>query len=105
MFGDIHVAAFLQNETHHCKFFFWLGVMFTSDPISGSNSVIVVNANFGLGESVVSGSSDPDTIRVNRDPDDLHNPVKLQLGSTRVGLKKTCIVEAGEGIGNVMMEM
>ncbi|KAK3757984.1 hypothetical protein RRG08_058296 [Elysia crispata] len=73
------------------------GVMFTSDPISGSNSVIVVNANFGLGESVVSGSSDPDTIRVNRDPDDLHNPVKLQLGSTRVGLKKTCIVEAENG--------
>ncbi|RUS84180.1 hypothetical protein EGW08_008067, partial [Elysia chlorotica] len=73
------------------------GVMFTADPVSGSNSVIVVNANFGLGESVVSGSSDPDTIRVDRDPEDLHNPARLQLGAIRVGQKKTCIVQAENG--------
>ena len=70
--------------------------MFTADPVSGSNSVVVVNANFGLGESVVSGSSDPDTIRVDRDPNDPHNPAKLQLGSMQVGEKKTRIVETGE---------
>ncbi|GFR96782.1 phosphoenolpyruvate synthase [Elysia marginata] len=73
------------------------GVMFTADPVSGSNSVIVVNANFGLGESVVSGSSDPDTIHVIRDPEDLHNPDKLKLGSVTVGEKRTCLIEAENG--------
>lgn len=73
------------------------GVMFTADPVSGSNSVIVVNANFGLGESVVSGSSDPDTICVMRDPNDIHNPDKLKLGSITIGEKKICIVETGDG--------
>ena len=37
------------------------GVGFSCDPNTGSNNVLVVNANFGLGESVVNGSVDPDT--------------------------------------------
>ncbi|GFO47327.1 phosphoenolpyruvate synthase [Plakobranchus ocellatus] len=73
------------------------GVMFTADPISGSSSVLVLNANFGLGESVVSGSSDPDTIHVNRDPEAPHDPSKLKLGSITVGEKKTRLVETGTG--------
>ncbi|KAL1443995.1 hypothetical protein MTO96_030095, partial [Rhipicephalus appendiculatus] len=37
------------------------GVMFTCDPLTGSPSFNTVTANFGIGESVVSASADPDT--------------------------------------------
>ena len=36
------------------------GVAFSCDPLSGREDVIVINANFAYGESVVSGHSDPD---------------------------------------------
>ena len=37
------------------------GVGFTCDLLSGRQDVMVVNANFGLGESVVAGAVEPDT--------------------------------------------
>ncbi|KAH6938206.1 hypothetical protein HPB50_007686 [Hyalomma asiaticum] len=37
------------------------GVMFTCDPLTGSPSYVTVTANYGIGESVVSASADPDT--------------------------------------------
>lgn len=37
------------------------GVGFTCDLLSGRQDVMVVNANFGLGESVVAGTVEPDT--------------------------------------------
>ncbi|MGD0555058.1 MAG: PEP/pyruvate-binding domain-containing protein [Streptosporangiaceae bacterium] len=36
------------------------GVMFTVDPVSGATDKIVINANWGLGESVVAGDVTPD---------------------------------------------
>lgn len=40
------------------------GVGFTCDPQTGSRDVLVINANFGLGESVVNGAVEPDTYRL-----------------------------------------
>ncbi|MFX0577739.1 phosphoenolpyruvate synthase [Nocardia nepalensis] len=40
------------------------GVMFTADPVSGHRRSTVINASFGLGESVVSGSVSPDLYTV-----------------------------------------
>ncbi|MFE0151815.1 phosphoenolpyruvate synthase [Nonomuraea sp. NPDC059007] len=40
------------------------GVMFTADPVSGDRRDIVVNASWGLGESIVSGLVDADLYRV-----------------------------------------
>jgi rifampicin phosphotransferase len=37
------------------------GIMFTANPVSGDRSEIVINASFGLGESIVSGQVNPDT--------------------------------------------
>ena len=37
------------------------GVAFSCDPQSGRRDIYVINANFGLGESVVSGAVEPDT--------------------------------------------
>jgi len=36
------------------------GIAFSCDPASGSTDLITINANFGLGESVVSGATTPD---------------------------------------------
>ncbi|XP_070388808.1 rifampicin phosphotransferase-like [Dermacentor albipictus] len=37
------------------------GVMFTCDPLTGNPGYITVTANYGIGESVVSASAEPDT--------------------------------------------
>ncbi len=42
------------------------GVMFTLHPSNGDRSVIVIDANFGFGESVVSGEVTPDHFVVNK---------------------------------------
>ncbi|MFV2058166.1 MAG: PEP/pyruvate-binding domain-containing protein, partial [Thiohalomonadales bacterium] len=42
------------------------GVAFSCDPVSGREDICLVNANFGLGESVVNGSIEPDSYRINR---------------------------------------
>ena len=42
------------------------GIAFSCDPVSGRRDVIAIDANFGLGESVVSGKVEPDQYRLNR---------------------------------------
>ncbi|WP_157253275.1 phosphoenolpyruvate synthase [Nonomuraea typhae] len=42
------------------------GVMFTADPVTGDRRDVVVNASWGLGESIVSGLVDADLYRVRR---------------------------------------
>ncbi|HBV88537.1 MAG TPA: pyruvate, phosphate dikinase [Desulfosporosinus sp.] len=44
------------------------GVGFTCDPQSGHQDVLVVNANFGLGEAVVKGIIEPDTYYLDSSP-------------------------------------
>ncbi len=42
------------------------GVMFTINPVTGDNNQIVIEGNWGLGESVVSGSVSPDNFVVDK---------------------------------------
>ncbi len=42
------------------------GVAFTADPVRGDGSRIVINSNFGLGESVVGGKVTPDMFAVDK---------------------------------------
>ncbi len=42
------------------------GVIFTLDPVTGSRASIVLNANWGLGESVVKGMANVDSFTVNK---------------------------------------
>lgn len=42
------------------------GVAFTVDPISEDSDVLVIEAGYGLGETVVSGSITPDTYKINK---------------------------------------
>ncbi|HEY9469559.1 MAG TPA: PEP/pyruvate-binding domain-containing protein [Propionibacteriaceae bacterium] len=42
------------------------GIVFTADPVTGDDSMIEINAAWGLGEAVVGGQVTPDTIAVER---------------------------------------
>lgn len=66
------------------------GVAFTSDLIDPRQTIIT--ANYGLGESVVSGRAEPDTIRVSYDSDSLDarpTIASIDIGSKQVILGTT----------------
>ena len=58
----VGLAAVVQEMVQSEK----AGVLFTVDPISEDRDVIMVEAAYGLGEVVVSGSVTPDTYRVEK---------------------------------------
>ncbi|GFQ87668.1 uncharacterized phosphotransferase YvkC [Trichonephila clavata] len=56
------------------------GVLFTLDPVTSNPSVITITANYGLGETVVSGAVEPDTVVLRRKDNEV-----LELDSVAVG--------------------
>jgi len=72
------------------------GVLFTRDPLTGHPGKISINANYGLGESVVSGSSDPDTISLSKSCTG-----NLTILNKTVGGKQSCIEMKDEEGGTV----
>ncbi|HEY0877107.1 MAG TPA: PEP/pyruvate-binding domain-containing protein [Zeimonas sp.] len=58
------------------------GVMFTLHPANGDRSVIVIDSNFGFGESVVSGEVTPDHFVVNK--------VTLDIIDRHISRKELC---------------
>lgn len=61
---------------------FTAGVMFTIHPTNGDRSVIVIDSNFGFGESVVSGEVTPDHFVVNK--------VALDILERSISTKTVC---------------
>ena len=61
---------------------FTAGVMFTLHPGNGDRSVIVIDSNFGFGESVVSGEVTPDHFVVNK--------VTLDILERTISTKEIC---------------
>lgn len=67
------------------------GIAFSCDPHTGREDVVTVNANFGLGESVVAGSIDPDKYY-------LHNSsYLLRPGRIAIGRKEGATVLSEDG--------
>lgn len=62
------------------------GVLFSRHPLNGDPSVIVITANYGLGESVVSAKADPDSFLVKRSYKD-----DLAILGAKAGEKKVAI--------------
>ncbi len=65
------------------------GVMFTAHPVTGHPHEIVINAALGLGEGVVSGAVESDTIVV--------NAIELRVASTVVAPKRTRLIATAAG--------
>ena len=59
---DVAIAVGVQKMANS----FTAGVMFTIHPANGDRSVIVIDSNYGFGESVVSGEVTPDQFVVNK---------------------------------------
>jgi pyruvate,water dikinase len=57
------------------------GVAFTLDPLTGARDVVVIEANFGLGDSVVGGHVNPDGFTVTKETGEI---VQRRIGDKRV---------------------
>ncbi|GFS84669.1 putative phosphoenolpyruvate synthase [Trichonephila clavipes] len=68
------------------------GVLFTCDPVTNNPSIITITANYGLGETVVSGSVEPDTFKLRRRGNE-----EVELDSVVVGAKHQKIVMQDSG--------
>lgn len=77
LFTERAVSYRLQNDVSHADVAMAVvvqamvepdaaGVLFTADPVSGKRHVASVDANYGLGETVVTGEVSPDNARVDR---------------------------------------
>ncbi len=70
------------------------GVMFSIDPESGFKDCVFINASFGLGESVVSGSVNPDEFMI-------YKPALLKehlvLLNQKLGTKNKRLIYSGQG--------
>lgn len=72
-------------------------VAFSINPITGNENEIIINANLGLGQSIVDGSVTPDTYVI-----DKHNPMHI-LEHNIYEKKIMTIPEAGGGTRNVVI--
>ncbi|CAL7941056.1 unnamed protein product [Xylocopa violacea] len=75
------------------------GVMFTRHPTTGDPSSIIITANYGLGESVVSAQVEPDTIIVHKSWNN-----KLSIKSSTVGNKKHKILSSDNGVNTIELD-
>jgi len=69
------------------------GVLFTADPNTGNRSVMFIEANWGLGESVVGGEALPDVYVLDKE--------SLEIVDTKLGSKKRCITCQEVGVAEV----
>ncbi|KAM7289867.1 putative phosphoenolpyruvate synthase [Ixodes scapularis] len=68
------------------------GVLFTCDPVSGDPTRLVINANYGLGESVVSSLAEPDTVTLEHSEDG-----QMTISSKHLGKKQLQVRAAAQG--------
>ncbi|NMT63899.1 phosphoenolpyruvate synthase [Marinobacter orientalis] len=71
------------------------GVMFSLDTDTGFPDVVVINATWGLGETVVQGTVDPDEYRVFKPG--LENKDQVPILSKKCGSKKEKMIYASRG--------
>ena len=67
------------------------GICFTIDPVTGNPLRIVIEGNWGLGESVVQGMVTPDMFKIDKE--------KMEILTKRVSKKVDHVVPKGRGTG------
>ncbi len=66
------------------------GIIFTADPNTGDTGRMIIEANWGLGESVVGGESMPDTYVMNKK--------SFEVVERRLGTKLRCVLPTEQGV-------
>lgn len=74
------------------------GVLFTANPVTGNRDQVMINAAFGLGEAVVSGSLTPDEFILNKETGE---EVSRRIG--RKSFKMVLHSEKGSGTHRVVL--
>lgn len=74
------------------------GVVFTADPVSSDRSRLIIESNFGLGESIVSGHVIPDKFIISRDGKEL-KIIGKEIGT------KSFLAEMNESLGISYVEL
>ncbi len=82
------------------------GVGFTCDPRTGQEDVVLINANFGLGESVVSGAVEPDEYRLDYWSEEPEKRIGCKEGKTitRASGGTEFVESAGLAAGQVLSD-
>ena len=83
--NEVTMAVVVQKMVHAEK----AGVGFSINPINSNVSEIVINANYGLGESVVSGEAEVDQFIVSKQD--------FKVLTTSIAHKKICILPTPTG--------
>jgi len=73
------------------------GVMFTLNPVTGDRSQLIIEGNWGLGESVVSGAVTPDDFIIDKET--------LEVVERRIATKTVEYIRDPSGKGTVHMEV
>lgn len=73
------------------------GVMFTANPISNDSKEIMINASWGLGEAVVSGTVTPDEYIVNKD--------SKEVVEKHIAEKTVMVAKKDIGVGTVEVKV
>ncbi|MEO6397301.1 MAG: PEP/pyruvate-binding domain-containing protein, partial [Tepidiformaceae bacterium] len=60
---DVRIAVLVQSLVPSDV----SAVVFSANPVTGSRDEVMINASWGLGESIVGGSVTPDTFVINKD--------------------------------------
>jgi len=66
------------------------GVLFTADPNTGDTSRMIIEANWGLGESVVGGEAMPDVYILDKE--------SLEIVDRKLGTKSKCVIFRENGV-------
>jgi pyruvate, water dikinase len=72
----VSIAVIIQRMVNSEK----SGIMFTIDPSTGEN-VVLIEAIWGLGEGIVGGEVSPDTYKVSKDTNKMGTITELQISS------------------------
>ena len=86
---EVSISVVIQKMVNSEK----AGVMFTANPINNNREEIMINASWGLGEAVVSGSVTPDEY--------IYDKTEKKIVEKHIGEKTTMIVKKDIGVGTV----
>ena len=81
-------------------------VVFSANPVTGSRDEVMINSNWGLGESIVGGTATPDTFIVRKDgPAVTWRDIGMFVTNSKAGIRddgfKIGRPSAGSGVGRI----